>query len=261
MALIICPECNKEISDKSKECIHCGYPLQEEINTTSNSEPMQQVEITSVNIKGKNLKKTIISVLILASVIVGGLFIYNTLKTEAEEAKRIAAENIAEVQRIEDKNVYIDNLVLVKTTMLMNAATAERVSGLVRKTWYNAIYEESDSATNKYTKPNGYFVDDFNTALWNYMGSNEYIKDINNIKSDQDTIVSLMKELQNPSDDLENVYETITELHSVYTSVINNAKDPTGNLTSYTTSVNTNIEEFMKLYEKLETQIPEKETF
>lgn len=27
MALIICPECGKEISDKSEICIHCGYPL------------------------------------------------------------------------------------------------------------------------------------------------------------------------------------------------------------------------------------------
>lgn len=27
MALIKCPECNREISDKSKVCIHCGYPL------------------------------------------------------------------------------------------------------------------------------------------------------------------------------------------------------------------------------------------
>lgn len=27
MALIKCPECNREISDKSKACIHCGYPL------------------------------------------------------------------------------------------------------------------------------------------------------------------------------------------------------------------------------------------
>ena len=27
MALIKCPECNKEISDKSKVCVHCGYPI------------------------------------------------------------------------------------------------------------------------------------------------------------------------------------------------------------------------------------------
>lgn len=27
MSLIICPECKKEVSDQSKICIHCGYPL------------------------------------------------------------------------------------------------------------------------------------------------------------------------------------------------------------------------------------------
>lgn len=27
MALINCPECGKEVSDKAKICIHCGYPL------------------------------------------------------------------------------------------------------------------------------------------------------------------------------------------------------------------------------------------
>lgn len=27
--LIRCPECGKEISDKSKQCIHCGFPLKE----------------------------------------------------------------------------------------------------------------------------------------------------------------------------------------------------------------------------------------
>lgn len=27
MALIKCPECNKEISDKSEKCINCGFPI------------------------------------------------------------------------------------------------------------------------------------------------------------------------------------------------------------------------------------------
>ena len=30
MALINCPECGQEISDKAKWCVHCGYPLQAE---------------------------------------------------------------------------------------------------------------------------------------------------------------------------------------------------------------------------------------
>lgn len=27
MALIKCPECNKEVSDKAEICVHCGYPI------------------------------------------------------------------------------------------------------------------------------------------------------------------------------------------------------------------------------------------
>lgn len=29
MALIKCPECNGQVSDRASVCIHCGYPLQE----------------------------------------------------------------------------------------------------------------------------------------------------------------------------------------------------------------------------------------
>lgn len=32
MAIITCPECGKEISDKAEVCIHCGFPLKQAIN-------------------------------------------------------------------------------------------------------------------------------------------------------------------------------------------------------------------------------------
>ena len=36
MALIKCPECGKQISDKASVCIHCGYPIQaEQVISTS----------------------------------------------------------------------------------------------------------------------------------------------------------------------------------------------------------------------------------
>lgn len=38
MALIRCPECGKEISNKSPACIHCGYPIDSEANTTDEIE-------------------------------------------------------------------------------------------------------------------------------------------------------------------------------------------------------------------------------
>lgn len=34
MAMIQCPECGQEISDKAKKCIHCGKVLIEEIPPT-----------------------------------------------------------------------------------------------------------------------------------------------------------------------------------------------------------------------------------
>jgi len=40
MALINCPECKKEISDKVKSCPHCGYPL--EINSVDNTNQMNK---------------------------------------------------------------------------------------------------------------------------------------------------------------------------------------------------------------------------
>lgn len=33
--LINCPECGEQISDQSKQCIHCGYPLDRAQNITS----------------------------------------------------------------------------------------------------------------------------------------------------------------------------------------------------------------------------------
>ena len=34
MSLIKCPECGKEISSRAKQCIHCGYPIEDVENTT-----------------------------------------------------------------------------------------------------------------------------------------------------------------------------------------------------------------------------------
>lgn len=45
MALIKCPECSREISDKAKACIHCGYPLPK-AKEASADEKTSDAEIT-----------------------------------------------------------------------------------------------------------------------------------------------------------------------------------------------------------------------
>lgn len=45
MALINCPECGKEVSDKAEVCIHCGYPLHDENVVIKESEPAYLKEV------------------------------------------------------------------------------------------------------------------------------------------------------------------------------------------------------------------------
>lgn len=39
MALIECPECGRDISDKAEACIHCGYPLSDKDRISLNMIP------------------------------------------------------------------------------------------------------------------------------------------------------------------------------------------------------------------------------
>ena len=55
MALIECPECKKEISDKAKECPHCGYPLvkkEEKKKQTKKEEPKKRFSSKKYRVAG-----------------------------------------------------------------------------------------------------------------------------------------------------------------------------------------------------------------
>lgn len=59
MALIKCPECDREISDKAKVCIHCGYPIGELgiLNQEKQAEGiLHQEEIEKYNKLGDELR-------------------------------------------------------------------------------------------------------------------------------------------------------------------------------------------------------------
>ena len=102
MAMIKCPECGQEISDKAKKCVHCGKILIEEKPATKVCSdcgkenpidatecvhcgcPFEEettvetpVQTTIAEKPKKNLKKIIIPVVAAVVVIVVGLIIYN----------------------------------------------------------------------------------------------------------------------------------------------------------------------------------------
>ena len=49
MALIKCPECNKEVSDKAEICVHCGYPISKWIKEKNSDSSQSNEDIKDDN--------------------------------------------------------------------------------------------------------------------------------------------------------------------------------------------------------------------
>lgn len=243
MSLIQCPECKKEISDKVRVCPFCGYPFE---SKTDAEQGAQKVEITSVNIKSKNpakMRKIIFGVVAVVAFLAIGSFFYIYMQNNNQKSIF---------------NNYVETLVLGMDTMLDGGSDAESLLNLTGRVWYNTIYEKSDSETDKFTKNGSIFNEDFNTSLFNLSSDSSTLSTIFIIEKNQGIVESIMKDLQNPPKGLENCYETVTELYSLYKGFTDLAINPSGNYNSFTENKSNKIDKFMELFNKLKTQIPEK---
>lgn len=244
MALIQCPECNKEISDRVKACPHCGFPLSENADGQGR---VQQVEIASVNITPKDPAKT-------RRFVIGAISVFVVL------ALALAVFSIVKsINYKKEFNAYIENLNLVRMAMLDGGSDAESLLNLTAKVWYNSIFEERDPETDKYTMSGGFgFNSDFNTSLYALMSDSSTLATISAIEENQTSVETMMKDLQNPPEGLEKSYETVMELYTVYKSLTDLAINPSGSLETFGQNKNQKIEKFLELFQKLETQMPEK---
>ncbi len=248
MALINCPECDKEISDKVKACPYCGFPFINEVENLQEQSP-QQVELTGVNLKKQlNWKWIIIG---LAIVIIGVIIVFSSQYLKQQKAQRDYELSF---------NTYIDDLFLLRLTTIGGGAEAEELSNLTAKVWANSIYEKADPETDMYTRVSitGRFNDDFNTSLNRLFSDTSIISKISDIKEYQVTAKDAIEKLQNPPTGLETCYDTATNMYAAFLSFTNSAINPTGSLQSYNQDRRTKTDTFLDLYNKLEAQIPEK---
>ena len=178
----------------------------------------------------------VISIIILAVII--GVIALSAAKKQREE---IAA--------------YELDMSIVRLSMLASAAEAEDAGNLIKSVWYNAIYEESDFETDKYTQPYGYFVSDFNIALSNLFADPELQNQISSIESDQSYITDTMKSLVNPPEGYEEAYEAIKELYDAYLSLSNLVISPSGSLTTFSRDFNEMDSEVLDCYKATEIYI------
>lgn len=71
MALIKCPECGAEVSDKAEKCPHCSYPIAQE----SEAEKIQTIEMTSKKLKSQILVSSFVIIFGVILLIAGNILI------------------------------------------------------------------------------------------------------------------------------------------------------------------------------------------
>lgn len=275
MAMIQCSECGKEISDKARECIHCGKvfveeEIMEQINCSecgavlektdkicpncgcpvetqaSDDVKPHQVEVTSIRM-AKKIKKIIIGMVIAVSICLVGGIVY-----------KVYSDKQAEQEYKEEYNEYISTLEQVQGLMVSGRMDSESLCNLTLKVWRNAIYEDSDDTTDKYTQSNGYFVDDFSEAVSNLYLDSETQKTLLNIKANQSATKYLIKKLQNPPEGLDECHNTVTDLYKAYRMLTDLAISPSGNYNEFRENKSNAVSDFISAAEKLDTQIPDK---
>lgn len=255
MALIICPECNKEISDKVKSCPHCGYPIAEDVSSAH--EPLN-VKVTSIiNKRNKKMRKfALIGLIFTFSIACISVFI---VYQNAQKASKVRIA-ILDAQKV--RNEYIDNLNLISSTMLIGAGEAEQLCNLTARVWANTIFKKHSSETDKYTTVLIYssvmFNPDFNTSLAILFDDNDTKGKITSIKQNQVVVSLIMKDLKNPTMEFERCYDNLNELFVLYIGFTDLAISPNGSLQVFNQNVGEKVDKFMGYYKTLITQIPEK---
>ena len=130
------------------------------------------------------------------------------------------------------KAVYMENYASALSAMEEGVSTAEDCGNLIKAVWNNAIYEESDESTDKYTRVNGKFVD-FNDAISNLNADEEFQKKLNNVGENCNEVRHAMKELRGYTGEQEKEYDVINDLYESYVDLTTLVLYQHGSLNSF----------------------------
>ena len=246
--MAFCKSCGKEIGEGIKFCPFCGDKIivpenvasvspegkselvGTEVPSTVNNldagegNGTKRAKIKSVNVKDF-VKKNKVYVIIVAAVV------FVMLLAAILIAGKLHSEKV--------KKDYFENLKVTSALMLTGASQAESSGNLIKSVWYNTIYEEFDSETDKYTRSNGWgFNDDFNDSLQALFSDSEFRDKISSIESNRDSVASMMKELKDPPKEYEEEYEALKDLYDSYLEFTEMVINPSGSLRSFSDDFN-----------------------
>ncbi len=191
----ICPKCNSEVNDSDMFCPNCGYIFSTKKNSSS-----------------KLVKIIILAIILAVAILAGGKVVYDRF---ARAEYRM---------RLEDCSY----------TMIEGASEAETACNKIVAVWSNAIWNNQDIETDKYTTDEGgFFYEDFNDALDNLFTDEDFLNDLRDINDNLDEVNSMMRDLQNPPKGCEQIHDAFMDFYDEYYELVNCALDPTGSLETY----------------------------
>jgi hypothetical protein len=265
MALVNCPKCGGEISDKAKTCVHCGaevggptpQPPQdaaEESAEASSKEPEPKKTCAEC---GAELESDASVCMNCGCPVESEVSADQPVKKEDEKKESFFKKHkvpviivgvLALVALIiilvlvgmgnaaaAKHQAYVDNLNKVYSEMLSGASESEKMGGEVHDIWYSAIWKDDETWDSSIEK---YHSDDFNAALKKYFNDTETLKKEVSIASHTSAIDEAMKEMQDPPDDLKNACDAMNDAYKEYKTLSELATNPTGNLTTFTSQFN-----------------------
>lgn len=161
------------------------------------------------------------------------------------------AEQLAEEQALKLSQDYTENLSSTVLVMISGAADAEAAGHLIHDVWSDTIYQKYNPETNKYVSGHG----DFNDSLQELFDDSEFAKKLNDIKTNQETVKSLMKELTNPPEEHVEAYSELKIFYDAYLELTNLVTNPTGSLQTFTNNFNDADTAVAKYYEAMSIYI------
>lgn len=167
MALIKCPECGKEISDKAVSCPNCGNPLNnnsdEILNTQETTAINKGVHTETKNNNTKNKRILIIVISIVAIIMVGVIcFMLTNAPNKEYEAK--AAQCISSVQQVlkNPDSLQVREMNFYNNNLKDDVASNDLTDSLIK------LIGDDDVCVMKYSAQNGFGGNGFNYAFLIY---------------------------------------------------------------------------------------------
>lgn len=187
MALIKCPECHQEVSDKAKTCPHCGNP-------------MKKVSLPDLsNLKKKPSKNFIIVGLVIAAVIVAvfGFTLLRNRDPYDRLAKRV--EEIQKDPALADADQIQSDIELMNEVSRKWGDESNKVIDNIISIWEDANRENAGAESKNKAFTNEYVKGGLNSyvPIQRYMNSEDY----NNYQSTSETIDSNMTVLNQYKND------------------------------------------------------------